>query len=57
MTALQIRDDAWLTSSLIPSWVRGREVSFDQHNTPSSVSNYCWVSFQQVLKADKKKEG
>ncbi|MCA6450673.1 MAG: hypothetical protein IM587_10770, partial [Chitinophagaceae bacterium] len=55
MTALQMRNDAWLTSPLIPSWVRGREVSFDQHNTPSSVSKYCWESFQKVLKAEKKK--
>ncbi len=50
MTALQIRDDAWETSNLIPSWVRGRVVSFDQHNTQASVAKYCWVSFQKVLK-------
>lgn len=55
MTALQIRDDAWINSSLIPSWVRGREVSFDQHNTPSAVSKYCWNSFQEILKNDKKR--
>lgn len=54
MTALQIRDDAWVNSSLIPSWVRGREVSFDQHNTPSTVSQYCWESFQNILRKDKK---
>ncbi len=54
MTALQLRDEAWVTSDLIPSWVRGREVSFDQHNTQSSVSKYCWQSFQKILKADKK---
>jgi hypothetical protein len=54
MTALQMRDDAWANSKLIPSWVRGRNVSLDQHNTPSIVSKYCWQSFQKVLKKDKK---
>lgn len=55
MTAIQLRDTAWINSDLIPDWVRGREVSLDQHNTPSSVSKYCWDSFQKVLKKDKKK--
>lgn len=55
MTALQMRDNAWINSALIPSWVRGREVSLDQHNTPATVSKYCWESFQKVLKQDKKK--
>lgn len=54
-TAIQIRDKAWVSSPLIPSWVRGREVSLDQHNTPSEVSAYCWKSFQEVLKKDRKK--
>lgn len=57
MTALQLRDNAWENSALIPSWVRGREVSFDQHNTPSAVSNYCWKSFKQCLKKDKSNIG
>lgn len=55
MTALQIRDDAWQTSKLIPSWVRGREVSFDQHNTAPNISAYCWESFQNLLKRDNQK--
>jgi predicted RNA methylase len=49
MTALQLRDDAWVNSKLIPSWVRGRDVSLDQHNTPNEISEYCWKSFQDIL--------
>lgn len=57
LSAIEIRDKAWAKSDLIPSWVRGREVSLDQHNTPSNISEYCWQSLQKVLKADKKNIG
>lgn len=53
MTATQIRDVAWQNTPLIPSWVKGREVSLDQHNTPESVSKYCWSSFQKICKKEK----
>lgn len=53
MTALQLRDNAWEKSNLILSWVRGREVSFDQHNTQSEVSNYCWNSFKDFIQKEK----
>lgn len=49
MTALQLRDNAWTNSPLIPAWVRGKDVSFDQHNTDSEVSDYCWKSFKRIL--------
>ena len=54
MTATAMRDKAWVTSDLIPSWVRGREVSLDQHNTPTKISEYCWKSLQKVLGGDNK---
>lgn len=54
MTSIEIRDKAWLHSDLIPDWVRGREVGLDQHNTPQEVADYCWESFQRLLKKDKK---
>jgi hypothetical protein len=52
MTAITLRDQAWKKSDLIPSWVRGRDVDLDQHNTPPSVANYCWASFQTILKRE-----
>ena len=55
MTSIEIRDEAWINSTLIPDWVRGREVSLDQHNTPSSVATYCWDSFRNHLLRDGKK--
>lgn len=55
MTATQIRDEAWVHSTLIPSWVRGREVSLDQHNTPPNVAKYCWDNFKRILDKDGKK--
>jgi hypothetical protein len=54
MTAIEIRNRAWTDSDLIPGWVRGREVGLDQHNTPQEVADYCWKSFQGILKKDKK---
>lgn len=55
MEALQIRDEAWSNSNLIPSWVRGRDVSLDQYNTPNEMSEYCWQSFKEVLKRENSK--
>ena len=49
MTSTQLRDKAWVDSALIPTWVRGRVVSLDQHNTPDIVSQYCWESFKDFL--------
>lgn len=55
MTAVQLRDQAWENSKLIPSWVRGRVVSLDQHNTPNELAEYCWNKLKESLKKDRKK--
>jgi len=53
MNAIALRDKAWKRTDRIPEWVRGREVGLDQYNTLSMVADYCWNSFQQILKKDK----
>lgn len=55
MTTIELRDAAWINSNLIPDWVRGREVSLDQHNTPKELAQYCWNSFQNYLKTENRK--
>lgn len=52
MNALQIRNKAWINSSLIPNWVRGREIGLDQFNTLPEVAEYCWGSLQRFIKKD-----
>ena len=39
-------------SSLVPDWVRGREVGLDQHNTLPEVAEYCWNSLRDFLTKD-----
>ncbi|MCK5590786.1 MAG: hypothetical protein KAI72_02405, partial [Candidatus Pacebacteria bacterium] len=53
MEATTLRDKAWEKTDRIPDWVRGREVGLDQFNTLPTVAEYCWQSFQKVLKKDK----
>lgn len=53
MNATTLRDQAWEKTDRIPSWVRGREISLDQFNTLPEVAEYCWESFQKILKKDK----
>lgn len=55
INATLLRDKAWDNadlSHLIPGWVRGREVGLDQYNTLPKVAEYCWNSFQKILKKD-----
>ncbi len=52
LSAIERRDAVWKNSTLIPDWVRGREVDLDQHNTPSSVAKYCWQSFCEFLRKE-----
>lgn len=54
MTAIQIRNESWVNFDLIPSWVRGRVVSLDQHNTPNNLAIYCWNSLQRFIEKEKK---
>jgi len=53
MDAITLRDKAWEKTDRIPDWVRGREINLDQFNTLPNVANYCWESFQKILKKDK----
>lgn len=53
MNATLLRDKAWETTDRIPDWVRGREISLDQFNTLPEVAEYCWNSFQKILRKDK----
>lgn len=53
MEALKLRDKAWEKTDRIPEWVRGREISLDQFNTMPKVAEYCWNSFQKILKKEK----
>jgi predicted RNA methylase len=50
--AIAIRDAAWATSNRIPSWVGVDKVTLDQYYTDQKVAEYCWNSFQDVLKKD-----
>lgn len=52
MDAITLRDTAWKESTRIPSWVRGRVVDLDQYYTLPKIAEYCWNSFQEVLKKD-----
>jgi hypothetical protein len=51
--ATTIRNTAWINTDRIPNWVRGREIGLDQYNTLPEVAEYCWKSFNKVLKKDK----
>lgn len=52
MDAVAIRDKAWQKTDRIPTWVRGRTVDLDQYYTLPEVAEYCWSSFQKILKDD-----
>lgn len=47
-----LRDKAWEKTDRIPNWVRGRVVSLDQYNTLPEIAEYCWNSFQRILKQE-----
>lgn len=53
MNAIPLRDNAWANTDRIPDWVRGREIDLDQHNTSPQIAEYCWVSFQSVIKKNR----
>jgi hypothetical protein len=54
LNAIQLRDKAWKDSTLIPSWVRGRNIGLDQYNTLPEVAQYCWKSFKAFMKKEQK---
>ena len=53
MSAVAIRDQAWINSKRIPNWVRDREIDLDQYNTLPDIAEYCYSSLLNYL--DKKK--
>ena len=52
MEAITIRNKAWEKTDRIPGWVNINEVNLDQYNTLPTVADYCWDSFQNILKKE-----